>query len=62
MILVDRKLLRTPSNYNDVKEKVKKIRELISKGRYDKDIAKYIPSLLELTFQGMLEDIVIIYA
>ena len=26
-------------------------------GRYDKDIAKYIPDLLELKFQGMLKDI-----
>ena len=48
---------RTASNYNDAKEKVKKIRELISTGRYDEDIAKYIPNLLELKFQGMLEDI-----
>ena len=44
------------SNYNDAKEKLKKIRELISTGKYD-DIAKYIPGLLELMFQGMLEDI-----
>ena len=35
---------------------MKKIRELISTGKYD-DIAKYIPGLLELKFQGMLEDI-----
>ena len=48
---------RTVSNYNDSKEKVKKVRELISTGRYDKDIAKYIPNLLELRFQGMLEDL-----
>ena len=48
---------RTASNYNDAKEKVKKIRELISTGQYDEDIAKYIPNLLELKFQGMLEDI-----
>ena len=41
---------RTASNYNDAKKKVKKIRELISTGRYDKDIAKYIPDLLELKF------------
>ena len=45
------------SNYNDAKEKVKKIKELISTGRYDEDIAKYIPKLLEPKFQGMLEDI-----
>ena len=48
---------RTASNYNDAKEKVQKIRELISAGQYDKDVAKYIPGLLELKFQGMLEDI-----
>ena len=48
---------KAASNYNDAKEKVKKIRELIRTGRYDEDIAKYIPGLLELKFQGMLEDI-----
>ena len=48
---------RTASNYNDAKEKVKEIRELISAGGYDEDIVKYIPGLLELKFQGMLEDI-----
>ena len=48
---------RTASNYNDTKEKVNKIRELISTGRYDEDIAKYILDLLELKFQDMLEDI-----
>ena len=29
---------------------------MISTGRYDEDITKYIPELLELKFQGMLED------
>ena len=48
---------RTASNYNDAKEKVQKIRDLISTGRYDKDLAKYIPGLLELAFQGLLKDI-----
>ena len=38
-------------------KKLKKIRELTSTGQYDKDIAEYIPNLLELKFQGMLEDI-----
>ena len=47
---------RTASNYNDTKEKVQKIRDLISAGRYDDDIVKYIPGLLELKFQGMLDD------
>ena len=48
---------RTASNYDNTWEEVRKIRELISTGRYDEDIAKYIPGLLELKFQGMLEDI-----
>ena len=33
------------------------MRELISPGKYDEDIARYIPGILELKFQGMLEDI-----
>ena len=33
---------RTALNYTDAKEKVKKIRELISTGKYDADIARYI--------------------
>ena len=48
---------RTTSNYLDAKEKVRKIRELISTGKYDADIARYIPRVLEMRFQGMLEDI-----
>ena len=48
---------RAASNYNDAKENVQKIRDLVSTGRYDKDLVKYIPGLLELAFQGMLEDI-----
>ena len=39
-----------------LKKKCKKT-DLIETGRYDKDLAKYIPGLLELAFQGMLEDI-----
>ena len=31
---------RTASNYNDAKEKVQKIRELIKTGRYDEHITK----------------------
>ena len=38
---------RTASNYNDAKEKVQKIRDLIRTGRYDENLAKYIPGLLE---------------
>ena len=47
---------RTVSNYDDAREKFRK-RELISTGQYEKDIAKFIPGLLELKLQGMLEDI-----
>ena len=48
---------RTASNYDNVKNKVKKLRELISTGNYDADIARYIPGTLDMVFQGMLEDI-----
>ena len=48
---------RTTSNYNDAKEKVQKIRELIKTGNYDADIANQIPGVLEMKFQGMFEDI-----
>ena len=48
---------RTVSNYNDAKEKVQKIRDLIGTRKYDANLAKYIPGMLELVFQGMLEDI-----
>ena len=48
---------RTTSNYNDAKEKVQKIRDLIRMGKYDADLAKYIPGLLDLAIQGMLDDI-----
>ena len=48
---------RTTSNYNDAKEKVQKIRDLINMGKYDADLAKYIPGLLNLAIQSMLDDI-----
>ena len=48
---------RTTSNYNDAKEKVQKIRDLINMGEYDADLAKYIPGLMDLAIQGMLDDI-----
>ena len=48
---------RTTSNHNDAKEKVQKIRDLINMGKYDTDLAKYIPGLLDLAIQGMLDDI-----
>ena len=48
---------RTTSNYNDAKEKVQKIRDLINMGKYDADLAKYIPGLMDLAIQGILDDI-----
>ena len=47
----------TAWNYNDAKKKIKKMRELISTGKYDEDIERYIPGILELKFQWMPEDI-----
>ena len=34
-----------------------KIRELIKTGKHDVDVAKDIPGILEMVYQGMLEDI-----
>ena len=48
---------RTTSNYDDAKEKVKKIIDLINMGRYGAALAKYIPGLMDLAIQGMLDDI-----
>ena len=48
---------RTTWNYNDTKEKVQKIRDLINMGKHDADLAKYIPGLTDLAIQGMLDDI-----
>ena len=48
---------RTTSNYNDAKEKVQKIKDLINMGKYGADLAKYILGLTDLAIQGMLDDI-----
>ena len=39
------------------KKKSKKTRDLINIGKYDADLAKYIPGLTDLPIQGMLDDI-----
>ena len=41
----------------DAKEKVQKVRDLINMGKYDADLANYIPGLKDLAIQGMLDDI-----
>ena len=48
---------RTTSNYDDATEKVQKTRDLINTGKYDADLAKYIPGLMDLAIQGMRDDI-----
>ena len=48
---------RTTSNYDDGKEKVQKIRNLINMGKYDAHLAKCISGLLDLVIQGVLDDI-----
>ena len=48
---------RTTSSYNDAKEKVQKIRDLINMGKYDADLVKYIPGLADLEIQGILHNI-----
>ena len=37
-------------------KKIKRIRDIINMGKYDADLAKYIPGLLDLAIQGMLDD------
>ena len=39
---------RTTSNYDDAKGKVQKIRELVSLGKYNADLVKYIPGLADV--------------
>ena len=50
-------IYRTASSYEDSREKVKQITQLISKGMNDADIARYIPGTLDLAYQGMIENI-----
>ena len=44
---------RTVSNFLNASKKVQKIKKPIKAGEYDTDIAKYIPEMLELAYQGM---------
>ena len=46
---------RTASDFDNANEKVKKIKKLIYSGEYDADITRYIPTTLQLIFQGMLD-------
>ena len=48
---------KTASDFDNANLKVKKIRGLIECGIYDADIARYIPGMLDLIFQGIIEKI-----
>ena len=45
------------SDFDSANLKVKKIRKLIEHGIYDTNIARYIPGMLDLVFQGTIEKI-----
>ena len=51
---------KTASDFDNVNLKVKKTRRLMELGIYDVDIARYIPGILDLVFQGMIEKIMTI--
>ena len=48
---------RTASKFINASEKVQKFERLISTGEYDANLAKYIPGMLNLAFQGMIGNI-----
>ena len=48
---------KAASNFDSAKEKVKKLKRLVDRGEYDADLARYIHGILELVYQGMLDDI-----
>ena len=48
---------RSASNFFNASEKVQKIKRLINTGEYDADLARYIPGMLVLVFQQIIENI-----
>ena len=46
---------RTASDFHNENWKIQKIKRLIKKPEYDKDISRYVPGTLELMFQGMID-------
>ena len=48
---------RTASDFLNADQKVEKIKRLVNKGEYNKDVARYILGVLNLMYQGMLESI-----
>ena len=51
---------KTASDFDNANLEVKKIRRLIERGIYDANNARYIPGMLDLVFQGMIEKIMTI--
>ena len=48
------------SDFDNANLEVKKIRRLIERGIYDANNVRYIPGMLDLVFQGMIEKIMTI--
>ena len=48
---------RTASDFDNASQKVKKIKKLMNTGEYDTNVAQYIPRMLDLAFQGMIDKI-----
>ena len=48
---------KTASDFDKANTKVKKLKRFIDTGEYDANIAQYIPGMLELAYQGILDDI-----
>ena len=51
---------KTTSDFDNANLELKKIRRLIEQGIYNADIARYIPRMLDLVLQGMIEKIMTI--
>ena len=51
---------KTTSDFDNANLELKKIRRLIEQGIYNADIACYIPRMLDLVFQGIIEKIMTI--
>ena len=49
---------KTASDFKNADEKVGKFKRLIKKGEYDEDVLRYIPGILKLAFQGIIEIII----
>ena len=48
---------KTTFDFDTARLKVKKLKRLVDSGEYNVDVARYILGTLELSFQGMLDDI-----